>query len=181
MAIYGYVKCICFKQNNTLAPPCKEYLRNMDNGLNQDIFLEIPDDQYEIHANYFEELKELLYYWIKVVCEHENTGYAETFIEDNSSFLSFRLAIEKSGDEDIFPVLSKYLPYGNDDILPKELAQKALEELKYFEDKIAESIDTNNIFAEHMVKIAVQYYRIMESLRQLLNASIETGNPIIWE
>ena len=79
--------------------------------------------------------------------------------------------VSEAGGEESFPLLSHLLPDANGGLYPAEKAEATLGELVCFL-KVLPAIDSD-VFYEGK-------YPTAERIRNILVASMETGNPIRW-
>jgi hypothetical protein len=73
--------------------------------------------------------------------------------------------VRELGGENRFPILTKYLPVVNHGIIPVEFAGQILDEL---------------IQLEKGQSIIGMYAYMIEPLKKVIQASVQTGNPVHW-
>lgn len=127
-------------------------------------------DRRRFHARY-RSLFEAFYDWKETCCEHEDGDYCFEWVSNWGGCGEFRHLVREAGGEKCFPLLSHLLPDANGGLYPAEKAEATLEELDRFLEALP-AIDPD-VFYEG------KYYTA-ESIRRLLLASMETGNPIRW-
>lgn len=174
MGLDATVRCRCFEEGKLKPGPVPfDDLYIDEEGYLSSRKLEDADLKYDyrqFRARYG-ELYDALEDWADHACEHEHGEYCNEHVGNWSGVHVFEGLVEDAGGEAEFPLLSKMLPRVNDGVYPAELAKPTLEELDRFVGKVAE-IDESVLWEGK--------YWTAETIRILLKASIETGNPIRW-
>ena len=122
--------------------------------------------------------------WMENCCEHEDGDACCEWVSNWAGCAMFNDIVEELGGPERFPLLSGLLPDANGGFYPAEKAGDTLEELNRLLEAIAEaesgmpegtglSWRGDSLFYEGK-------YWTAERIRNLLAASVETGNPIRW-
>lgn len=119
----------------------------------------------------YHELDRAFDNWLEHCCEHEDGEYCDEWVSNWGGCGEFRYLVREAGGEELFPLLSNFLPGGNGGLYPVEKASATLKELNRF---------TEIIHTAHPEVFYEGKYGTAERLKNLLTASIETGNPIRW-
>lgn len=174
MGLDASVRCRCFEEGK-LEPgtvPVEDLYIDSDGYLASrklDEAHEAYDDR-RFEARFY-ELDRAFDMWLEQCCEHEDGEYCTERVGNWASCGEFRYLVRKAGGERLFPLLSHLLPDGNGGTYPVEKAEATLEELDRFLEALS-VIDPDVFYGS-------KYYTA-ESIRNLLLASMETGNPIRW-
>ena len=121
----------------------------------------------QMWARYY-DLETAFEEWANHACEHEDGEICSEHVGNWSGVAAFSSWCEKIG-EDKLPILNHILPPGNGGTFPAEKAEAALAELDIFDAEL--KARSRGAWCGTFAN---------EALRELLNASLETGNPIRW-
>jgi hypothetical protein len=177
MTVEGFAACNCYKQGKTIEPPCSKYLHFDKDGIS----LMIPHQQYVKHSKYFNKMDKLLNYLVENACEHDRMIDMEVRVSSVAKMSEFKRVIDNLGGADKFPIISKYFPFDNEQPLPAKFALKALQELRYAESKaVLFSILSGGIEKGNLITVGEYFKWLFDAARILLEASIETRNPVLW-
>lgn len=182
MGLDAFVRCRCFEENRLKpgpVPPEDLYIdedgylssRTMDEAWRT-------LDHRQFKARYG-ALEDAFDRWREQPCEHEYGEYLDEWVSNWGGCGQFSFLVEKAGGAQTFPLLSTLLPEGNGGTYPANKATATLEELDRFIAIVTDPTFEKKLGDEggylHEGK-----YLTAERLRNLLVASIETGNPIVW-
>src|SRR5690606_4545398 len=134
----AYVLCNCYRDGKITCPPSMEHLVQDETGIYLDFGPNLRTDSEEIQNRFSEFSK-----WKSNACIHKDMYLVYEDLSNISGMADFRHTIERLGGESRFPVLSTYLPVGNDGTLPSNLAKKALEEVIEIEQN--QSIESKTV------------------------------------
>jgi len=118
--------CSCYKNGKTIEPPHKELVKFEDGDLFIDIYTNI--SQKEREEKYY-KMEEDFDEWKNTACEHENMELSNEYLTNTMGMIDFKSIIDELGGEEIFPILTKYLPSSNDGYLSVNLIPSFLQEL----------------------------------------------------
>ena len=104
--------------------------------------------------------------WVDHACEHERGEYLREQVCGRAGIDEFAERMERLGGAAKFPLLARMLPRENDGVYAADLAKPTLKEL--------------DRFIEKSLARGEGKYPTAERIRNLLIASLETGNPIRW-
>lgn len=167
MGLDASVRCRCF-EDHKLKPGPVPY---------EDLYVDEEGYLYsrklrEAHARFdyrqfqarYGKLEEEFSEWLDDPCEHEFGEYCSEWVGNWAGARAFEDLVEDAGGEKEFPLLSHLIPSSNGGMFSSELAADALLELDRLIAKVSDIDEW-----------------VAESIRSLLTASVETGNPIRWE
>ena len=166
MGYSAYVECNCYKEGKTVEPPYKQFMVHDEYGWHLEFEPEtFSDEEYQMKYE-FEE-------WLLYGCEHKRMEYCEYPVGTLATMNKFIKLIENIGGQEKFPFLIRYLPTYNGDCVPVNMVNGFKRELDYLESNLTDkSLVT---FQKPSV-----VFEIIENLKKLCLASLETGNPIQW-
>ena len=174
MGLDASVRCRCFEERKVKPGPVPvEDLYIDSDGYLASRKLDEARETYDgrrFEARFY-ELDRAFDAWLEQCCEHEDGECCTERVGNWAACGEFRYLVRKAEGEEHFPLLSHLLPDGNGGTYPVERAEATLKELECFLETLP-AIDPD-VFYEG------KYYTA-ESIRNLLLASIETGNPIRW-
>lgn len=140
MGLDATVRCNCFEKGNLKPGPVpyedlyiddEGYLssRKLDEAYKKYDFRRY-EARYGVLQHEFEE-------WQRDCCEHEDGYYCCERVGNWSGCAEFIQLVEEVGGESEFPLLSKFLPDGNDGLYPVEKVDATLSELDRFIEVIS--------------------------------------------
>ena len=177
MGYNAYVKCNCFSEGKLkTSPPYPELIDEDDEGVW--CISGETNDQKKLEENET---------WIQnQPCEHEDFKFINLRLSNNSGMNGFRDAL-RTVDPLTIKTISEYLPgpAGNCGKVPAPSAQKFLNEIRAL--KNATGIETyyfthgfEQIEQKREFVFGSQFVWLLDKLIELSQASIKTGNPIIF-
>lgn len=174
MGLDATVRCRCFEEGKLKPGPVPfDDLYIDSDGYLASRKLDEAREAYDgrrFEARYY-ELDRAFDAWLERCCEHEDGEYCTEWVSNWSGCAEFRHLVRKAGGEECFPLLNHLLPDANGGLYPAEKAEATLEELDRFLEALP-AIEPD-VFCEGK-------YPTAERIRNLLTASMETGNPIRW-
>lgn len=186
MGLDATVRCRCFEEGK-LEPgpvPAEDLYVDEEGYLSSrkldEAFKKFDYRRYEARYGLLEDE---FFEWSRNCCEHEDGDYLAEWISNWSGCGEFGSLVEEAGGEEKFPLLSNLLPDGNGGIYPAEKAAATLAELDRFIEVVTDvswQIQTGNEIDGEAPFLYKGKYWTAERIRNLLVASVETGNPIRW-
>lgn len=152
MGLDGTVRCRCFEEDAADPLPFPREWVTVDEEGSLVLLPELET------AERFWQLRD----WTNSACAHAGMELVVRTIGEWDEVWAFREALERS-DPGRFGLLLAELPVANGGAFDPSLASLALEELDALDPRLA---------AEHA--------GVVEGLRAVLGASVETGNPVRW-
>ena len=165
MEYHGYVHCNCFQKGEIDSqPPFKDDIIIGELG---ELILEWPQMFY---PKEYAELEE----WIESSpCKHDQMIVYYARLASFEEMDKFRAYVEQLGRDDFGTILTQ-LPTKNDGHMPVELSELFLEELKKLRKRM------KSASSMYQVENPQKNQNILMDLEKLVNASIQTQNPISW-
>lgn len=125
MGLDAFVRCNCWEEGRTTPPPVPVDFIYLDEEGYLSLNLPYRDNEEQHHA--FD-------YWRARCCEHDNMEYVSVHVSNWGGYRSFQQALGKAGWEH-FPTLRAELPNANGGQLLPASAARALQELRYFQER----------------------------------------------
>jgi len=101
--------------------------------------------------------------------------YASEHLQNMSGMATFRATLAELDAPHRFPVLNEYLPVANGGNLPTARAATALQEISVLAQE-----QTTAFNSAQLTTVGLRHEYILNALRKVLTASLETGNPVVW-
>lgn len=162
---FGWVRCRCYEDHrlNPGPVPYEDLYINDEGRLSSRKLDEAKKKlDHQSFRTRYGELELAFEEWLlSEACEHSYGRYCFDWFEEGLFGNGFGELVEACGGEAAFPALSKVVPNSFEGSFPAELAEQALAELDRFVERLGEN-------------------RYTGPIRNLLVASMETGNPIHW-
>lgn len=183
MGLDATVRCRCFEEGKLKPGPVPvEDLYIDEDGYLSSKTLDEAYRKYDTRRFYarYDGLERAFDAWLSDCCDHEDGEYCSERVSNWTGCAQFCSLVKEAGGEARFPLLSKLLPDGNGGIYPVEKARAALAELDEFIEVVSNTSQWPFPDREPESILSEGRYWTAERIRELLVASIATGNPIRW-
>ncbi|MDF7810266.1 hypothetical protein [Hymenobacter sp. YC55] len=169
MGYAAIVRCNCYRDGLTTEPPHKEYVQVDEEG----VYINLD----ELGLTKTTRLAWYLEFdsWQMKACIHPDMHYAYEHLQNISGMANFRSTLAKLNAPRRFQALNQYLPVANSGALPIEHAATALQEINALSMEYIMAFESTKL-----VQVGIRHAYILDALRRVLTASLETNNPVIW-
>ncbi len=161
MGLDAFVRCRCFEEGKTTAPPVplEDLFVDEEGGISsRTLCTERKRLRHDDYWRRYDELEDRLLDWTETCCAHEDMHACDEFVCNLSGWSKLRWLFNALGGET--PTLAGMLPYANGGSFPAEFADAALAELAALEGKLPQLLpDTyTDLVRRHDGVVAWRHY-----------------------